>query len=445
MAVTQTFNKVSYIGNDAARDFDLATKVFATSEVSVFLKTIATGDVATLVEGVDYTIAAISGDLNNGVRVTSPIAPDPVYSSDYQITIERIVEETQDLDLEPGGDLPANELEDALDRGVMISQQLSDRLSRSVEFPATDAAGVTYTVSSDTDRAGKALGFSINGSITELDMAAAGGEFTAVDTNAGLTASAGTISGKVDDVSLEFDGDGNFSIKDGGVETAHLDDNAVTPAKMGGNAPQTVIGRTTAGTGNAEEVPIVGDDAEAILINDPDFFDDSETTGATQKAIKDYIAANIGLVQRVHNQTQTLQDYSAGSSTIPFDNTKPQNTEGYEVLTQAITPTNASNILYIEAGVNICTTGTHPVVALFQDSGADCIACSHLEYQANDSDTIILRFRMVAGTTSSTTFKIRAGADNAKVVINGKWNGSTVSSIYDGTLISWLTITELKA
>jgi len=272
MAVTADFNSASYTGNGSTVEFDLANKVFSTDEVTVFIKTISTGAVVTLVEDTDYTIAAISGDLDNGVTVTTIGANSP-RTSDEQITLDREIEETQELELETGGDMPAEELEDALDRGIMVSQQISAALERSISFPVTDAGDVTYDVETDIKRAGKALGFTANGSVTSLDLADSG--TIAVDVDAGLSLANNIISGKVDDSSLEFDGFGNFAIKDGGVTLAKMDD--VTA--------ETVLGNTT-GSSAPVEVPILG--ATGLLLDEDLMGTDSALKGATQQSIKAY-------------------------------------------------------------------------------------------------------------------------------------------------------------
>lgn len=133
---------------------------------------------------------------------------------------------------------------------------------------------------------------------------------------------------------------------------------------------------------------------------------------------------------------------------IPYDNTIPQQTEGTEILTLAITPKNASNTLIIEASISITSTNDFGIcVALFQDATANAIATSSfLNHPSAGSltfgNTVPLQYIMTAGTTSSTTFKIRVGKNNAgtSTYVNGTTGGS---SRYGGTLISSLKITEI--
>jgi hypothetical protein len=234
MAVTKTFSRKPYIGTGSAVEFSFASKVFALTDVSVIVKNLTTGIETTLTVDVDYTIVAISGNLDNGVTIDTTGGSTPViYTTNDQITLIRSISETQTLELEEGGDMPANELEDALDRCVMISQQNADDGGRHLSHPATDPVGLSYEAPTVELRKGKAAGWdATTGAIVALSIADEGGAFTAVNTNKGLSASAGTISGEVDDVTLEFDGNGDFSIKDLGVDTAQLAANSVTADKL---------------------------------------------------------------------------------------------------------------------------------------------------------------------------------------------------------------------
>ena len=102
-------------------------------------------------------------------------------------------------------------------------------------------------------------------------------------------------------------------------------------------------------------------------------------------------------------QSITGTSTTPGSTTavIPFDNTIPQITEGAEVVTASITPSNASNILEIMAICQVAHLGGQIGVALFQDSNADAIA-SAFNIAAGGASfgmggSVIIFHRMVAG------------------------------------------------
>lgn len=145
------------------------------------------------------------------------------------------------------------------------------------------------------------------------------------------------------------------------------------------------------------------------------------------------------VMQVVYGSTTT---YTSSAATIPYDDTIPQNTEGAEILTVSITPTNASNILYLEGMFQIAASGgsSHIAVALFQDSTAGALACSyHYTISTNVLLLIPLVHKMTAGTTSATTFKVRVGASSGSVYVNGGSSGRRGG----GAVLCSLKITEV--
>ena len=150
-------------------------------------------------------------------------------------------------------------------------------------------------------------------------------------------------------------------------------------------------------------------------------------------------AEDIRLVQIVNTQTGAV---ATGTTVIPFDDTIPQNTEGDEYMTLAITPKSASNILYIDVTVQIAySVAAWLAVALFQDSTANALAAI-VGYQttAGGALTQTFRHKMTAGTTSATTFKVRAGGQVAGTTT---FNGQNTGRIYGGVMASSITITEV--
>lgn len=167
----------------------------------------------------------------------------------------------------------------------------------------------------------------------------------------------------------------------------------------------------------------------------------------TQTVQNELLATNPALklsgdvVQVVNTQTGAL---GSGTTLIPQDDTIPQNTEGTEFMTLAITPTSATNILLIEVCINGSNSVANGLVAaLFQDSTAGALAVGIGPYigTANAFSQISFNHRMVAGTTSATTFKVRMGATTAGTTY---FNGN-ITRYYGGVCASSITITEIKA
>ena len=153
-------------------------------------------------------------------------------------------------------------------------------------------------------------------------------------------------------------------------------------------------------------------------------------------------SASQTVVQHVYFQTGVS---SIGQTAIPYDDTIPQITEGVQFMSLAITPKNSSNILKIECefvgGSSIA--GDIITLALFQDSIANALAATPLYMKDGDlPSTAVLVFYMVAGTTSSTTFRIRAGITSGSPAAI-TFNGAATVRKYGGVAASSLRITEL--
>lgn len=148
------------------------------------------------------------------------------------------------------------------------------------------------------------------------------------------------------------------------------------------------------------------------------------------------------VVQVVHSQTGAM---ATGTTTIPADNTIPQNTEGTEFMSATITPTSASNKLLIEVTFNVASnTASRQIVgALFQDTTASALAAvsNFSPATTNTMIQMVLRHEMTAGTTSATTFKFRAGPSAAATLT---FNGVNGAGWFGGVTASSIRITEIR-
>lgn len=146
-------------------------------------------------------------------------------------------------------------------------------------------------------------------------------------------------------------------------------------------------------------------------------------------------------IQTVSTATSAV---ATGTTTIPADDTIPQNTEGDEYMTLAITPKSATNILVIQAITHTANTAAVAhIVALFQDSTANALAAIE-QYQGQTSGSVNMKLthRMVAGTTSATTFKIRIGGSGAGTT---SFNGVSGTRRFGAITKSSIVITEYQA
>lgn len=172
-------------------------------------------------------------------------------------------------------------------------------------------------------------------------------------------------------------------------------------------------------------------------------------TTATQTLTNKSLAAGDALVgtlsQRVVQSVYSVVTAVATGSTImPCDDTIPQITEGDEYITASITPTSATNKLRIEVSILLSTsvTGGQMACALFQDATAGALSAI-LQYMATSDRPLmfIFTYEMTAGTTSATTFRVRAGHESAGTTTLNGFGGVRKLG---GVCTSTLTVTEIK-
>lgn len=135
---------------------------------------------------------------------------------------------------------------------------------------------------------------------------------------------------------------------------------------------------------------------------------------------------------------------ATGTTTIPSDDTIPQNTEGDQYMTQAITPSSAANVLEIKVKAHLSndTNTFFTPLTLFQDAVANALKTSPVLAAINAPRAFDLIHRMLAGLSVSTTFKIRAGAATASTTT---FNGSASARLYGGTINSFIEVAEIMA
>lgn len=170
------------------------------------------------------------------------------------------------------------------------------------------------------------------------------------------------------------------------------------------------------------------------------FYDQSLNAGAGGFHLLNPAIQSGKVVQVVNIETGAE---TTGTTQIPFDNTIPQNTEGDQYMSLSITPQNAGSTLLIDifAYFNL-SGGSNLIAAIFQDSTASALATFQSSGQGpNFPAPIAFRHKMTAGTTSSTTLKLRAGPQTAVTVT---FNGQLGSPIFGGTFASSMTITEIS-
>lgn len=271
-----------------------------------------------------------------------------------------------------------------------------------------------------------------------------------VDTNAGIT-------NVVDDTTPQLGGmldvNGN-AIGDGTREllTFTEDASAVNHFNIENQA-----------TGSGAILSAAGDDANIDFIANPKgtgniklgnyTFDGDQTVGAGQDnyvmtydnssgliSLEAASGGGSGKILQVVNTTYTTAGTT--TTTIPVDNTIPQNTEGAEFFTAAITPNNTNNklVIFVDLAVSVSTTAW-VTGALFQDSTANALAAKYTYVTTGTAGhSMSLVHYMTAGTASATTFKVRVGPSGGTLTMNG----NSGAALYGGVMASSITIYEVE-
>ncbi len=488
MTLDTSTSRISYTGNGATTAFAYPFKILDDDDISVYKVLIATGVETLQTKTTHYTVDGV-GDTGGG-NVTFITAP----ASTYKVIIVRNQPKTQEISYSTFDAFPAESHEEALDRCMMAIQELTEKMNRAILLPV----GSTLTNLTLPDP-------TFNGD-TYLKLSTTAIDAIEIDTLSGTFADVSSDASPTLGGDLDCDGNdilvtgGSTFLKE---STDALKYFGFTPVTSAVN----YFDFANAATGNSPTLTMAGSDADVGLnlvmkstgtfaltgtssysgvatFNAGAYFKNGATAGGffrlyedsdngtnyvTHKA-DDSLASNPTYSWPVNPaSTQFMQCSSSGqisfttqrvvqavytqttgaattTAVIPKDNTIPQNTEGTEYATCTITPTNSSNILEIRFYLPIISNdaANNWMGALFQDSTANAlVAAMSFHATADAVRPFELVHRMVAGTTSATTFKFRFGVGAAGTAAIGSTTGGT--AFLSSARIATFSITEYTA
>lgn len=137
--------------------------------------------------------------------------------------------------------------------------------------------------------------------------------------------------------------------------------------------------------------------------------------------------------------------YATGTTVMPVDDTIPQNTEGNQYMSVALTPRAAANVLRVRGCVGFYYSDMDPNSgALFADSVVDALVATCFNRGSGNlyEGGKTLDYEGIAGGVATRTFKLRAGPHVAGTF---SFNGHLGSRIYGGVSNSYIDVQEIQA
>lgn len=144
MTILGAYTPAREAGNGSKVAFDFGFKIFSASDLSVGKILKSTEVKTTLTLGVDYTVAINA--VTDGGTVTYTVAPTALQDS----WIGRSMALTQEQDIPTNGPFREVQVENGLDKAMMILQEQADAIGRSVKLPDV-STGVTPVLPAPVD------------------------------------------------------------------------------------------------------------------------------------------------------------------------------------------------------------------------------------------------------------------------------------------------------
>lgn len=157
-----------------------------------------------------------------------------------------------------------------------------------------------------------------------------------------------------------------------------------------------------------------------------------------------YVQSNTGTV--LQSVSATISTAPALTTTLPWDTTIPQVTEGTQVLSATITPTtNTSKIRISVIAQGTINAVDNLVAAIFVNGGANAIKAGGVSVPAaNYLVTLALHHIHSPASTSAQTYTVRIGPGSA--ANTATINGTVAAGVFlGGTSAATLIVEEIKA
>jgi hypothetical protein len=140
----------------------------------------------------------------------------------------------------------------------------------------------------------------------------------------------------------------------------------------------------------------------------------------------------------------TSVTYVTASTDLPVDDSIPQITEGTQVLSVAVTPTNAASVLRITATLHVGASAAGLVGAgLFIDATAGALSADGTRVEGStDVQDLIIEHAVSASNTTLRSYTVRIGPDVGGPA-DSHLNGSGGGRYFGGVLTSMIEVVEI--
>lgn len=146
----------------------------------------------------------------------------------------------------------------------------------------------------------------------------------------------------------------------------------------------------------------------------------------------------------IHHGRATSVTYETCGTDLPVDDSIPQITEGVEVLSLTVTPTNAASVLHIRTDLALGAAAAGLVGAgLWIDSTAGALNADGTRVEGStDVQRLVMDHYVSASNTTQRVYHVRIGPD-AGGPANAFLNGSGGGRYFGGVMRSTLSVDEI--
>ena len=424
MTVASSTNRVDYTGNGSTTVFSFTFRIFAATDL-VVTKADADGVETVLTLNTDYTVTGV-GSYSGGTVTISP-----ALSSDYDLTIQRVLPLTQETDLRNQGQFFAETHEDVFDRMSMINQQLQEQLDRAAKLPVTNTADADALVAdivlladnlSDLNTIADAISDiqtvadDLNEATSEIEVVAGaitnvntvGSNISNVNTVAGVSSNVTTVAGVAANVTTVA-----------GISSAVSGVAAISSAVSAVNSNATNINAVNSNASNINTVAGIASDVDTVA------------GIASDVAAVENIASNVTTVAGISSAVSTVAGISSAVSTVSSNNTNVS-TVATNIASVQSAATNMAAI--IAAPTEASNAASSASAASASAAAAAASAASGMYSAVHDKSanyTVVagdagdlIRVTTTGGAVTITLPAISSVSDGFKVAIV-KWTGDS--------------------